>query len=106
MSPDLVVSQLTLEVDERFSYYGALTVCSLQRWRLAACQSSAPRWYECTIKRTMDVEGGTNPTTPSHPSICFCFAAAPSGLCNIGANGTDGYGHNCTDGTYCCFCVE
>jgi hypothetical protein len=27
-------------------------------------------------------------------------------MCNIGRNGTDGLGHACADGTYCCFCAE
>jgi hypothetical protein len=27
-------------------------------------------------------------------------------MCNIGRNGTDGIGHPCTDGTYCCFCAN
>ena len=27
-------------------------------------------------------------------------------MCNIGRNGTDGLGHTCDDGTYCCFCFN
>jgi len=27
-------------------------------------------------------------------------------MCNIGRNGTDGFGHPCKDGEYCCFCPE
>ena len=29
---------------------------------------------------------------------------SPYAKCNIGVNGTDGRGHPCKDGTYCCFC--
>jgi len=27
-------------------------------------------------------------------------------MCNIGMHGTDGHGHPCKDGTYCCYCDD
>ena len=27
-------------------------------------------------------------------------------MCNIGRNGTDGFGNACKDGSYCCFCPK
>ena len=66
-----------------------------------ACPNGSKSGHGCTNPEASGQDLMVNKLTVEVDSRYSGYAK-----CNIGVNGTDGRGHPCKDGTYCCFCED